>query len=122
MKSSSFGWVVLLACASLPAGAAADRCAQLKDLKIPATRIGLPTTGAVVTSTTLIAASQWLPEYCKVMGSIKPVDAHAPSINFELDLPSAWNQKLMMFGGGGYDGVIPVTAGNVPAGPFDRPV
>jgi pimeloyl-ACP methyl ester carboxylesterase len=119
----------LLACVGLPARAAdrsvqsaAQSCAQLKGLKIPASTIGLPTRGAVVTSTALIAASTWLPEYCKVEGSIKPMDARAPSINFEIDLPSAWNQKMLMFGGGGYDGVIPITAGNVPAGPFDRPV
>jgi len=57
-----------------------------------------------------------------VEGSIKPVDSHAPSIKFELDLPSAWNLKLLMLGGGGYDGVIPNTAGPVPAGPADKPV
>lgn len=121
MKSSSLCSLVLLACSSLPAGAA-DRCAPLKDAKVPASSIGLPTRGAVVTSATLVAASASLPEYCKVEGSIQAMDARAPSIHFEVDLPSAWNQKLLMFGGGGYDGVIPVTAGNVPAGPFDRPV
>jgi feruloyl esterase len=75
-----------------------------------------------VKSASLIAASQSLPEYCKVEGSIKPLSVRAPSINFQIDLPSAWNQKILMFGGGGYDGLIPYTAGNVPAGPTDRPV
>jgi feruloyl esterase len=97
-------------------------CLQLKSLQVPAASIGLPTGGAVVTSATLIAPSTALPEYCKVTGSIKPLDSRAPSINFELDLPSVWNQKMLMLGGGGYDGVIPITAGNVPAGPLDRPV
>jgi feruloyl esterase len=97
-------------------------CLQLKGAQVPAPSIGLPTSGAVVTSATLVPPSASLPEYCKVAGSIKPVDSRAPSINFELDLPSAWNQKLLMLGGGGYDGVIPNTAGNIPAGPFDRPV
>jgi len=130
MKSSRFVSVVVVAAllaipglsASATGGSSAQSCAQLKGLKVPASRIGLPTGGAVVMSTTLIAAATWLPEYCKVEGSIKPVDSRAPAINFELDLPSAWNQKMLMFGGGGYDGVIPATAGNVPAGPFDRPV
>jgi pimeloyl-ACP methyl ester carboxylesterase len=133
MKSSRLCSVsvaaTLLACFGVPA-CAADRsappaarsCAQLKGFKVPASSIGLPTRGAVVTSTTLIAAARWLPEYCKVEGSIKPTNPRSPSINFELDLPSAWNQKLLMFGGGGYNGITPATAGNVPAGPFDRPV
>lgn len=102
--------------------AASLACLQLKGLQIPAPNIGLPTGGAVVTAATLIAPSTSLPEYCKVEGSIKPRDSRAPAIQFELDLPSAWNHKLLMLGGGGYDGVIPNTAGNIPAGPFDRPV
>jgi feruloyl esterase len=97
-------------------------CTRLTGLQVPAPKIGLPTGGAIVFSSTLIPSSQWLPEYCKVEGSIKPLDPHAPSIKFEIDLPSAWNQKLLMLGGGGYDGEMPVTAGNVPAGPWDRPV
>jgi len=119
-------WVVAVLLAFLGPSAcalgASPSCAQLMGLTVPAPSIGLPTAGAVVTSATRVAASASLPEYCKVEGSIKPVDPRAPSINFELDLPSAWNQKMLMMGGGGYDGVIPYTAGNVPAGPFDRPV
>ena len=97
-------------------------CESLTGLKVPASSIGLPTGGAFVKSATLIAASQSLPEYCKVEGGIKPLSAHAPSILFEFDLPSVWNQKMLMLGGGGYDGVIPHTAGRIPAGPTDRPV
>jgi feruloyl esterase len=113
----------LLACAEgHGVRAALPSCAQLKGLSVPASSIGLPTGGAVVTSATLVVASTWLPEYCKVEGSIKPLDSRAPSINFEIDLPSVWNRKMVMLGGGGYDGVIPTTAGNIPAGPYDRPV
>jgi pimeloyl-ACP methyl ester carboxylesterase len=109
MKSSSNFWLVCFGLLMCPgAQAAALGCEQLTALKIPG--------GAVVKSATLIAASTSLPEYCKVEGSI------APSIHFEIDLPSAWNRKLLMLGGGGYDGIIPYTAGNVPAGPADRPV
>jgi len=39
----------------------------------------------------------------------------------KIALPDAWNQKAMMFGGGGYNGTIPNVAGNVPAGPVDQP-
>jgi feruloyl esterase len=128
MKAWKFCVVaVLLVFLGLPVRAVGARsalpgCAQLTGLKVPAPSIGLPTGGAVVTSATLVAASTWLPEYCKVEGSIEPLDSRAPSINFEIDLPSAWNQKLVMLGGGGYDGLIPTTAGPVPAGPADRPV
>jgi feruloyl esterase len=94
--------------------AASLACLQLKGVQIPAPSIGLPTGGAVVTSAALIAPSTSLPEYCKVEGSIKPRDSHAPAIKFELDLPSAWNQKLLMLGGGGYDGIIPNTSGEHP--------
>jgi feruloyl esterase len=37
----------------------------------------------------------------------------APSLNFEIRLPDAWNGKLYYGGGGGYDGLIPPL--NVPA-------
>src|SRR5205814_880031 len=63
-----------------------------------------------------------LPGYCKVLGSIAAVDRTAPAIQFELDLPTIWNRKLLMLGGGGFNGTVPNTAGNVPAGPYDRPV
>jgi D-galactonate transporter len=120
--------VVLLALCGLPTRSeghgvrpAPPTCLQLKGVRVPATRIGLPTSGAVVTSATLIPASTLLPEYCKVEGRVEPQDPRVPTINFEIDLPSAWNHKLVMLGGGGYDGEIPATAGNVPAGPADRP-
>jgi len=103
-------------CPALPS------CARLAGLKIPAPGIGLPTGGAIVTSATQVRASAWLPEYCKVQGSIKPANPRAPSIDFEIDLPSVWNRKMVMLGGGGYDGLLPNTAGPVPAGAADRPV
>jgi len=91
-------------------------CAQLRNQKVPASVMGLPTAGAVVTSATQMDV------YCKVLGSIAAVDPTAPAIQFELDLPTTWNRKLLMLGGGGFNGTIPNTAGNVPAGPYDRPV
>ncbi|WP_457355548.1 tannase/feruloyl esterase family alpha/beta hydrolase [Sphingomonas sp. UYP23] len=50
-----------------------------------------------------------------------PIDQKAPSIKMELDLPAAWNGKAMMFGGGGFDGTIPDTTADVPAGTLDKP-
>jgi Tannase and feruloyl esterase len=104
---------------------AALSCAQLAGMTVPASSIGLPTTGATVTAATTMPASgagaQAIGEYCVVSGSISPVDPSAPKINFQLALPTAWNSKIMMFGGGGYDGTIPSPAGNVPAGPTNQP-
>jgi feruloyl esterase len=93
-------------------------------MKIPAEAIGLPTTGGAVTEALVVAAAGTgpaaTPEYCRVTGTIAPVDPSAPNIIFRVALPSIWNQKVTMFGGGGLDGTIPNVAGNVPAGPADQ--
>ncbi|CAM2155214.1 Tannase/feruloyl esterase family alpha/beta hydrolase [Pararobbsia alpina] len=127
---------VLAACSSVrstsltPAGeasapAAQLGCAQLVGLHIPASAIKLPTTGAVVTTATVVDASgegaKRIPAHCMVTGSIDPVDHTAPEIRFKVALPDAWNSKAVMFGGGGLDGSIPNVIGNVPAGPTDKP-
>jgi len=94
-------------------------------MTIAAAKIGLPTTGATVTAATPVAAAgsgvSATPAYCKVSADISPVDSTAPKIKLQVALPDTWNNKVMMFGGGGYDGSIPDVAGNVPAGPVDQP-
>ena len=96
-------------------------CADLNGRTVAAAGIGLPTTGAVVTSTQTVAASATVGEYCRVLGDINPVSASAPKIKFQLNLPTNWNNKAVMFGGGGYNGTIATGTGNVPAGPTDKP-
>lgn len=114
-------------CASVapPPPAAPRSCADMGFLSVGADRIGLPTSGARVTAATLVPASgsgpAAKPEHCLVAGEIAPVDASAPSIRFHLALPTAWNGKALMFGGGGLNGTIPNVTGNVPAGPVDQP-
>ncbi|WP_244136930.1 tannase/feruloyl esterase family alpha/beta hydrolase [Burkholderia pyrrocinia] len=91
-----------------------EMCAALQGVDVPASAIGLPTSGASIASATLIAATaegNTSGEYCKVLGKIHPVDFSAPDIRFEVDLPSSWNGKSVHFGGGGLDGTIPVTTG-----------
>jgi hypothetical protein len=104
----------------------AKTCEELNGMSMTAASIGLPTSGAVVTSTAVVPAAGAGPaavgEYCRVQGDIKPVDPDAPSIKFQVNLPSNWNRKAMMFGGGGYNGTIAAGTGNVPAGPVDRQV
>lgn len=100
-------------------------CGDLPGMTIAAAKIGLPTTGATITAATPVAAAgsgvSATPAYCKVSAEISPVDATAPKIKLQIALPDTWNNKVMMFGGGGYDGSIPDVGGNVPAGPADQP-
>ncbi|MET0310859.1 MAG: tannase/feruloyl esterase family alpha/beta hydrolase [Burkholderiaceae bacterium] len=101
-------------------------CDQLAGLAIPASAIGLPTTGGTVTSAAVVAAAgagmAAVPEHCLVSASLSPVDASAPKIMMRVALPSNWNRKALMYGGGGFDGSIPNVAGNVSNGPADQPL
>ena len=84
-------------------------CAALSNLSIPAASIALPTGGARVQSVALVGATadgNKNGEYCAVKGTIAPVDAQAPGIEFEVNLPSRWNGKALQMGGGGYDGTL----------------
>ena len=92
-------------------------CAQLVNMQIPSTAIGLPSTGAVITAATTVAAngtgSAAVGEYCLATGKIMPVDPTAPDIQFKVALPTTWNSKVLMRGGGGWNGSIPAVAGNI---------
>lgn len=83
-----------------------QRCDALNGTTISASLISLPTSGATVTSTALSDPTDAHGEYCKVLGSIHPVSPDAPPINFQLNLPSAWNQKAVQAGGLRFDGVL----------------
>ncbi len=115
------GVLGLSGCSSLTSSASTN-CTSLADASIPATSIGLPTTGARVTASELIASSgsgqALIGAYCKVSVDIHPVDPLAPNIKLIVNLPERWNHKGLMFGGGGYDGTIPASNGNIPAGPI----
>lgn len=115
----------LMAMSAAAHAAAPLSCAHLVGLAIPASAIGLPTSGAVVKTAEQVAASgsgvAKVPEHCLVRGSIAPVDKTAPNINFAIALPATWNSKIVMFGGGGLNGSVPNVLGNVPAAPTDQP-
>lgn len=88
---------------------AAEACAAIDGMAIPASAIGLATTGATITSTELVRANardNANGEFCKVIGRIHPVTNNAPDIEFEVNLPSAWNGKSLQLGGGGFDGSL----------------
>ncbi len=88
---------------------AAPACKALAAFTVPASAIGLPTTGAYVQSAKLVHDSRG--EYCKVLGRIRPVDAKAQEIRFEVNLPTKWNGKAVHFGGGAFDGWLAATDG-----------
>jgi hypothetical protein len=73
-----------------------------------ATLAGRTIGGATLTAAA-IPASGVVPTYCKVNGTL------APSLNFEIRLPDAWNGKLHYGGGGGYNGAIPGLASSLHA-------
>jgi feruloyl esterase len=103
-------------------------CAQLDQMKIPASVMSLPTTGGRVRSASAVSSTVMTGtvsgktiEYCQVDADIFPVDPSAPAIKMRVALPHGWNRKAMMFGGGGYNGTIPALTMNVPFGPADQP-
>jgi pimeloyl-ACP methyl ester carboxylesterase len=92
-----------------PTHLAASDCASLKDFSIPASAIGLPTSGASVQTAVAVGASDQgniNGDFCKVVGIVKPKDAGSPNLEFEVNLPLNWNRRALQMGGGGYDGSL----------------
>jgi feruloyl esterase len=102
---------------ALPLKSPTSSCATLAGKTIAASSIGLPSSGATITSAKVVPAApeivgqtsvtHALPEYCEILASIKPVDPAAPPIQFQVNVPTQWNQKIIQVGGGGLDGSIP---------------
>jgi pimeloyl-ACP methyl ester carboxylesterase len=100
-------WVVLMIVATVGGvGVRAESvgCAGLRGGTLQAGLIGLPTTGAEVSSARERHADGVA--FCKVIGRVHPVDALANDIRFELNLPEQWNGKALQYGGGTFDGYI----------------
>jgi pimeloyl-ACP methyl ester carboxylesterase len=88
---------------------ASSVCASLQGLSIPASAIGLPTSGAVVETAVAVGASDQgnvNGAYCKVVGIVKPQSPTSPNIEFEVNLPQSWNRRALQMGGGGYNGTL----------------
>jgi len=96
-------------------------CSSTVGLTISAHLIGLPTSGATITTATLVAASGSLPEYCAIAGAIAPVDPSAPDIDFGVDIPTQWNGNSWQVGGSGMDGSVPNLTANFSTEPADVP-
>jgi feruloyl esterase len=84
-------------------------CAGLQGLSIPASAIGLPTSGAVVQTAASVAAADKdnaNGAFCKITGIVKPKNPKSPNLEFEVNLPASWNRRALQMGGGGYDGSL----------------
>jgi feruloyl esterase len=110
-----------------------SRCSALGGSTIDSSAIGLPTRGAVITTATSVPAADGrtnangtftkaLPAYCKVLGTITPIDPAAPNIRFEVNLPDNWNRRMLGMGGGGFNGTLVTGLGDVPSAPLDAPL
>ena len=92
-------------------------CAALNGRTIGIASIGLPSGEAKVASAVMMPAATAgttpqgqptpaMPVYCKVLGSVAPIDPAAPLIQFQINLPTTWNGKAVQYGGGGFNGVL----------------
>ena len=87
----------------------AQACTGMAGKTVAAAQIGLASGSATVSSAMLVPAVTTAPEfaeYCKVLGSIAPLTAGADPIRFQLNLPTTWNEKAVMVGGGGFNGTL----------------
>ncbi|MEN5179782.1 tannase/feruloyl esterase family alpha/beta hydrolase [Comamonas testosteroni] len=99
--------LALTACSTVRFDASA-----LTGQQVAADKIGLPTSGATVTKVEAVTAADPAkgpqpPAALRADVSIAPVDPAAPAIKMALILPQEWNGKVVMLGGGGYNGTLP---------------
>lgn len=99
-------------------------CTALQGMRIAASAIGKPSSGALVQSAVFIAADATdnaNGEFCAVKGIVQPVSAAAPSLEFQVNLPTQWNRRALQMGGGGYDGALVTGLGAYTAQPNGTP-
>ena len=143
--SVALGAALLAACATRPAAPLASPdpragCESLRGHEIGAAQIVWPgqrSGHATVTSATFHAASELavaeraptpaaaitpaLPAHCRLAGRIAPVDAKADAIQFQVNLPLAWNGRSVQFGGTSSNGVLVTGLALAPGARLDAP-
>jgi hypothetical protein len=75
-----------------------ETCASLKDFLIPASGIGLPSSGGLVQTAVFVGASDAgnsNGDFCKVTGIVKPHNPSSPNLEFEVNLPATWNHRAL---------------------------
>ena len=86
-----------------------EACTSLQGFSVPASAVGLPNSGLVLQTAVFVAAAEngnINGDFCKVTGIVKPRNPGSPSLEFEVNLPAAWNRRALQMGGGGYDGSL----------------
>lgn len=99
----------------------ADTCAALAN---EVSNLDLFPQATNVTSATLVAAAGALPEHCNLQGTMKerrgadssPGKEQNYAIKWQVRLPTAWNGRFYMPGGGGLNGSIPNTTSQLANG------
>jgi len=81
---------------------------------IPASAIGEPVSSVILYSPRWVEATNDIPAYAVVEGSIFPVDPNGWPINFRVLLPASWSLRAMQTGGSGINGIITVREGRNP--------
>lgn len=77
--------------------------------ELPASAIGLPTTGCTITDVQLVKNEEngfRTGDFYRVSGAVHPADPNAYDINFQAGFPVQWNGRLLQYGGGGLDGNV----------------
>src|ERR1043165_1388234 len=59
--------------------------------------------GTTISDASVVAATEKLPEYCLVKGSVATEGNH---VDFQLGLPAKWNGKFLFQGVGGFAGAM----------------
>ena len=124
IRTSLFAGVALFA---MTAGLAAQTCEPFRGHVISKSEIGLPSSDATIASAdaATMPATMSGPEptiaYCKLLGSIAPVDPNAPPIRFQINMPSQWNGRAVQYGGGGFNGVLITGLAPLRDAPLDVP-
>ena len=78
-----------------------EACASLQAFSIPGSAIGLPNSGASVQTAVFVAAPEngnINGDFCKVTGIVKPRNSGSPNLEFEVNLPAAWNRRALQMG------------------------
>lgn len=114
-----------------------ETCAALAGTTVHPSFIGLPSGPATIDSAVMVVASGMalndrsptpagsivpaMPQRCKVLGRIAPLDPKAPHIHFQVNLPVQWNHRAVQYGGGGFNGVLISGEALVPAARYELP-
>lgn len=98
-----------VAVAQSPMIAPEKPCEGLLGMTISPEQIGLASPAAAITAATVETVNTPLGEakqYCQVLGQIAPRTVDASPIKFQVNLPSSWNARSLMMGGGGFNGTL----------------